>query len=189
MPSIRPFPIALPIPFAIRKYPVAFAVAAALSLFVPGGAIADSAASQAAHARHASKDKDCEDIVFPDGTVAECPSPATSQTAAIAHAKHEADVVCPPPTREEGARGCVLDSDVLLEEPLRLDSFTRLDCGGYTMVPKVVGTPRIPPPPPAKPRVASTPEIAVVLMKSHGVTVENCHIGTAAAPFDFGVLV
>jgi nitrous oxidase accessory protein NosD len=173
----------------LRPHPLA-AAALGLCILVPSRALAQSAASEAAHERHASRaDKDCEDIVFPDGTVAECPSPAASQTASIAHSKHEADVVCPLPTREDGARRCVLDSDVDLEEPLRLDSFTRLDCGGYTMRPKVVGTPRITTPPPAKPRVISTPEVAIVLMKAHGVTIENCHIGTVASPFDFGVMV
>jgi Periplasmic copper-binding protein (NosD) len=172
-----------------KPHPLA-AAALGLCILMPGSALAQNAASEAALERHASKaDKDCEDIVFPDGSVAECPSPAASQTAAIAHSKHEADVVCPPPTREDGARRCVLDSDVVLDEPLRLDSFTRLDCGGYTMRPRVVGTPRITTPPPAKPRVISTPEVAIVLMKAHGVTIENCHIGTVASPFDFGVMV
>lgn len=169
-----------------RKPQPLAAAALGLCILMPGRALGQSAASEAAHERHASKaDKDCEDIVFPDGTVAECPSPAASQTAAIAHAKHDADVVCPFPTHEDGVRGCVLESDVVLLEPLRLDSFTRLDCGGYTMLPSVVGTPRIG----TKQRVRSIPEVAVVLMKAHGVTIENCHIGAVASPFDFGVLV
>jgi hypothetical protein len=167
-----------------KPHPLA-AAALGMCILMPGNALTQSAASEAAHERHASKaDKDCEDIVFPDGSVAECPSPAASQTAAIAHARH-VDVVCPPPTREDGPRGCVLDSDVALDEPLRLDSFTRLDCGGYTMLPRVVGTPRIG----TKQRVPSIPEVAIVLMKAHGVTIENCHIGSVASPFDFGVMV
>jgi len=175
-------PIRVP---SFRK-PHTLAAAVGLCVLLPWSASAQSDVSEEAHQRHASKaDKDCEEIVFPDGTVAECPSPAASQTAAIAHAKHEADVVCPPPTREDGARGCVLDSDVVLKEPLSLDSFTRLDCGGYTMLPTMPGTPRIG----TKQRVPSTPEVAVVLMKAHGVTIENCHIGSVASPFDFGVLV
>jgi nitrous oxidase accessory protein NosD len=168
-----------------KPHPIA-AAALGMCTLMPGDALAQSAASEAAHERHASRaDKDCEDIVFPDGSVAECPSPSASQTAAIAHARH-VDVVCPPPTREDGARGCVLDSDVSLDEPLRLDSFTRLDCGGFTMLPSVVGTPRIGT---TQVRVRSIPEIAIVLMKAHGVTIENCHIGSVASPFDFGVLV
>jgi len=85
------------------------AALAAICCFMSGDAFASSAASDAAHARNLLKaDRECEDIVFADGTVAECPSVEASQTAAIAHAKH-ADVTCPPPTREDGARNCVLD--------------------------------------------------------------------------------
>jgi hypothetical protein len=87
------------------------------AILIPSKASADSAASEAAHERKALKaDRECEDIVFPDGTVAECPSVEASQTAAIAHAKH-VDVTCPPPTRQDGKRHCVLDADVVLDEP------------------------------------------------------------------------
>jgi nitrous oxidase accessory protein NosD len=169
----------------LRKPHLLAAAALGTCLVMPGGASAQSAASEAARERHGSQaEKDCEEIVFPDGSVAECPSPSASQTAAIAHARH-ADVVCPSPTREDAGRGCVLDSDVSLKEPLRLDSFMRLDCRGFTMQPSVVGTPRIG----TTTRVRSVPEVAIVVMKAHGVTIENCHIGSVARPFDFGVMV
>ena len=163
------------------------AAAVAAGILIPSKASADSAASKVAHERKALKaDRECEDIVFPDGTVAECPSVEASQTAAIAHAKH-VDVTCPPPTREHGTRHCVLDADVVLDEPLRLDSFTRLDCGGHKLVPKTVGQVRSG----SKTYVPSTPEVAIVLAKAHGVTVENCQIGSLdpLLPFDFGVIV
>src|SRR4029078_12448571 len=53
-------------------------------------------------------DEQCQDIVLPDGTVAQCPSQEASQTAAIAHA-HQVDITCPAPTVPAGKRGCVLD--------------------------------------------------------------------------------
>jgi hypothetical protein len=173
-----------------KPHPLA-AAALGMCILMPGGALAQSAASEAAHERHASKaDKDCEEIVFPDGSVAECPSPAASQTAAIAHAKH-VDVTCPPPTREEGERRCILDEDVPdLAEPLRLDSFTRLDCGGHTLLPKTDGRPRIGDRPNiTQTYIPSTPEAAILLARAHGVTIQNCKIGSIAHPFDFGVVV
>ena len=92
----------------IRHHTLAAAVAVA-GILIASNAFADSAASEAAHARKAHKaDRDCEDVVFPDGTVAECPSVEASQTAVIAHAKH-VDVTCPLPTHEEGHDRCVLD--------------------------------------------------------------------------------
>jgi hypothetical protein len=43
----------------------------------------------------------------------------------------------------------------------------------------------------AKEYRASTPEVAIVLAKAYGVTVENCQIGSLdpLLPFDFGVVV
>jgi len=183
----------LAIRMSSRTHSAVAAAVVAAGILIPSQASADSAASQAAHERKALKaDRECEDIVFPDGTVAECPSVEASQTAAIAHAKH-VDVTCPPPTREQGHNHCVLDADVVLDEPLRLDSFTRLDCGGHKLVPKTVGQVRIPASPgiPAKSYAPSTPEVAIVLAKAYGVTVENCQIGSRdpLAPFDFGVVV
>jgi hypothetical protein len=169
------------------------AAAVAAGLLLASNASADSAASEAAHARKALKaDRDCEDIVFPDGTVAECPSVEASQTAVIAHAKH-VDATCPPPTHEEGHNRCVLDKDIDLDEPLKLESFTRLDCGGHRLLPHAVGQVRTPGSPgvPATPHVPSTPEVAIVLANAYGVTVENCEIGSLdpLLPFDFGVVV
>ena len=167
-----------------RTHHALAAAVAVAGILIPSNAFADSAASEAAHARKA--DRDCEDIVFPDGSVAECPSVEASQTAAIAHAKH-VDVTCPPPTRQDGKRHCVLDEDVVLDEPLKLESFTRLDCGGHKLVPQTVGQVRIP----GRSYVPSTPEVAIVLAKAYGVTVENCQIGSLdpLLPFDFGVVV
>jgi nitrous oxidase accessory protein NosD len=169
------------------------AAIALVSGLMPSSVLAQNAASEAAQQRKA--DRECEDVVLPDGTVAECPSPEASQTAAIAHAKH-ADVLCPPPTREEGERRCVIDENfvidgkVTLDEPLRLESFTRLDCGGLTLLPKTDGVPRIG----DKPNITqayspSTPQVAILLAKAHGVTIQNCRIGSIAHPFDFGVVV
>jgi hypothetical protein len=143
----------------------------------------------AAHAqRPATADKDCEDIALPDGTVAECPSAHASQTAAIAHAMH-VDVSCPAPTRDTGARGCVLDDDVVLDAPLQLAAFTRLDCQGHRLLPSRAGVPENSRTT-AKEYVASSPEVAIVLTKALGVTVENCRIGSLdpLLPFDFGVV-
>ena len=145
--------------------------------------------SDAVHARQAAKaDNDCDDIVLPDGTVAECPSADASQTAAIAHAKH-VDISCPAPTRPDGAHRCVLDDDVVLDAPLNLASFTRLDCQGHRLLPSKVGVPENSRTT-AKEYVASQPEVAIVLTKAFGVTVENCQIGSLdpLLPFDFGVV-
>jgi len=117
-------------------------------------------------------DEQCADIVLDDGTVAECPSPEASQTAAIAHA-HQIDIKCPLPTLPAGKRGCMLDRDELLSAPLKLESFTRLDCGGYALLPN-----------PDAP-----PSAAILLIKAYGVTIQNCRIGTIDRPFDFGVAV
>src|SRR5260221_3232934 len=136
------------IPVLFRTHHALAAAAIAAAILIPSHASADSAASEAAHERKA--DRDCEDVVLADGTVAECPSVEASQTAAIAHATH-VDVTCPPPTREDGPRGCVLDADVVLDKPLKLESFTRLDCGGHKLLPTTVGQVRIA----AKPYVPS----------------------------------
>ncbi|HEU0107694.1 MAG TPA: hypothetical protein VFT38_16055, partial [Vicinamibacteria bacterium] len=167
-----------------RTHHALAAAAIAAAILIPSHASADSAASEAAHERKA--DRDCEDVVLADGTVAECPSVEASQTAAIAHATH-VDVTCPPPTREDGPRGCVLDADVVLDKPLKLESFTRLDCGGHKLLPTTVGQVRIA----GKAYVPSVPEVAIVLAKAQGVTVENCQIGSLdpLRPFDFGVVV
>ncbi len=114
-------------------------VLAAFTLLPPD--VFTQGVSDAAHARQAARaDKDCEDVVLPDGTVAECPSVDASQTAAIAHAKR-VDISCPVPTRDAGAHGCVLDDDVVLDAPLNLASFTRLDCQGHRLLPSKVGVP------------------------------------------------
>lgn len=170
-----------------RTHHALAAAAVAAGVLIPSTASADSAASRAAHEGKALKaDRECEDIAFSDGTVAECPSVEASQTAAIAHAKH-VDVTCPPPTREHGHGRCVLDADVVLDEPLKLESFTRLDCRGHKLVPQAVGQVRIP----GRSYVPSTPEVAIVVAKAYGVTVENCQIGSLdpLLPFDFGVVV
>ena len=174
---------------SFRKHRALTAAALAMGILLPWSAFAQSAASEAAHERKAlNANEDCEDIVLlPEGTVAECPSPAASQTAAIAHAKHD-DVVCPPPAREDGPRGCVLDYDVVLDEPLKLESFTRLDCDGHQILPLKKGTPENSRTA-AKEYKPSTPEIAIVVAKGQGVTVENCRIGSHDMPFDFGVVV
>jgi hypothetical protein len=143
---------------------------------MPWSAFAQSDGSQAA--------PQCEDIVLADGTLAECPSVEASQTAAIAHA-HQIDITCPAPTRQAGKRGCVLDRDEHLDAPLKLESFTRLDCGGYALLPKTDGQPLVG----TQKYVASTPEIAILLIKAYGVTIQNCRIGSVDHPFDFGVVV
>ena len=132
-------------------------------------------------------DEQCQDIVLPDGTVAQCPSQEASQTAAIAHA-HQVDITCPAPTVPAGKRGCVLDKDVVLQAPLKLEPFTRLDCDGHALLPITDGKPLIPGPP-AQAYAASVPELAILLIQAYGVTIQNCRIGSVDHPFDFGVVV
>jgi hypothetical protein len=97
-------------------------------------------------------------------------------------------LACPAPARPAGSR-CVLDADVVLDEPLMLASGTHLDCRGFELRALATGAPDRPQPPGVVEHVRSVPEVALVIADARGVTLKNCTIGDEATPFDFGVLV
>lgn len=62
-----------------------------------------------------------------------------SIVAAASPGPAAADSSCPSGTREHRSR-CVLDSDLVLAEPLELQSFATLDCEGHRILPSSAGT-------------------------------------------------
>jgi hypothetical protein len=89
---------------------------------------------------------------------------------------------CPAGTRATGS-SCVLDSDLVLTEPLELHSFTTLNCRGHRILPSSAGQGATP-----ETYVPSVPATAVAITGDRGVDVRNCVIGVDGARFDFGIL-
>src|SRR5262249_45349168 len=66
------------------------------------------------------------------------------------------------------------------DSTLALASFTHLNCQGYKILPASVSSTGV---------VRSTPEVALFLHGADGSKIQNCRIGDATAPFDFGIWV
>jgi hypothetical protein len=121
---------------------------------------------------------DCLDGTTPDdGTFLDCPSENASMTGTIAKL-HKLDTTCPSPTVKKGSQ-CVLAADVTLAETLDVASFTKLNCQGHKLMPTTLGSGF------GSSRVASVPEVAMVLHGAFGAMIQNCVIGG----FDFGVVI
>jgi len=111
----------------------------------------------------------------------DCPSPASapvSATAVMAQL-HRLDASCPAPTVKKGSQ-CVLRSDVVLDAPLDLDALTHLNCQGHKILPSSISGTGV---------ARSTPELAILLNGAYGSTIQNCIIGDATKPFDFGIMI
>ncbi len=89
---------------------------------------------------------------------------------------------CPSGTREHPS-GCVLDSDLVLGEPLELQSFTTLNCRGRRILPSSPGSGTT-----EASYVPSVPALAIAITGARGVDVKNCVIGEEGARFDFGII-
>ena len=114
-----------------------------------------------------------------------CASPDAREVWERASGRDEP--VCPSLTRQQGDL-CVLDGDITIAAPLRLESFTHLHCRGHRILPI---TPATGTPPAA---TTSVPEVAIVVdHDTYGVTIEDCLIGGDAGDvshgFDFGIYV
>jgi hypothetical protein len=105
-----------------------------------------------------------------------------SVVAAASPGPAAADSSCPSGTREHRSR-CVLDSDLVLAEPLELPSFATLDCEGHRILPSSAGTGTTP-----ESYVPSVPALAIAITGERRVTVKNCVIGLEDSRFDFGVI-
>jgi nitrous oxidase accessory protein NosD len=86
---------------------------------------------------------------------------------------------CPAPTVMRGSQ-CVLDGDVMLDATLDIDSFTHLNCQGHKILPSSTSGTGI---------VRSAPEVAIFLNGAYGSKIQNCIIGDATHPFDFGIVI
>ena len=103
--------------------------------------------------------------------------------AASASPGHAArNITCPSGTHALPA-GCVLDSDVVLDEPIELESFATLNCRGHRLLPfrRGSGTTQ-------DTYVPSVPPLAIAITGDRAVTVKNCVIGEEDKRFDFGVI-
>jgi hypothetical protein len=110
-----------------------------------------------------------------------CSLPASapvSATAVMAHL-HTLDASCPAPTVKQGSQ-CVLRSDVVLDATLDLDALTHLNCRGHKILPSSTSGTGV---------VRSTPEVAILLNGAYGSKIQNCIIGDASTPFDFGIVI
>jgi Right handed beta helix region/Periplasmic copper-binding protein (NosD) len=97
-------------------------------------------------------------------------SPPTAQETA-----HD----CPAPTVMRGSQ-CVLEGDVVLDATLTIDSFTHLNCQGHKILPSSTSDTGF---------VRSAPEVAIFLNGAYGSKIQNCIIGDATQPFDFGIWI
>jgi hypothetical protein len=128
---------------------------------------------------------DCLSAIDPDTgaqTNPDCPSPESDHaaiTAVIANLL-KLDPSCPAPTKSQGSQ-CVLNGDVILDATLDVMSGTHLNCKGHKLSPTTPGVP--------SPGTPSEPEVAILLNEAYGVTVQNCIIGDATKPFDFGIVI
>jgi hypothetical protein len=96
--------------------------------------------------------------------------------------KAPAESACPPPTVSKGGV-CTLTKDTVLTSTIELPSNAILDCKGKKLTPSVAGV--IDNPATSTNEFnASTPEVAILIHNSSGVTVQNCNI----QGFDFGIL-
>ena len=89
---------------------------------------------------------------------------------------------CPPGTREHSS-SCVLDSDLILVEPLELRSFTTLNCRGRRILTSSPGSGTT-----QESYVPSVPALAIAITGDRGATVKNCVIGLEDSRFDFGII-
>src|SRR5882724_1990904 len=86
---------------------------------------------------------------------------------------------CPAPTVMRGSQ-CVLEGDVVLDATLDIDSFMHLNCQGHKILPSSTSGTGI---------VRSAPEVAIFLNGAYGSKIQNCIIGDATHPFDFGIVI
>jgi len=89
---------------------------------------------------------------------------------------------CPPGTREHSSV-CVLDSDLVLGEPLELQSFTTLNCRGHRILPARPGSGTT-----QESYVPSVPALAIAITGERAVDVKNCVVGQQDGRFDFGII-
>jgi Periplasmic copper-binding protein (NosD) len=80
---------------------------------------------------------------------------------------------CPAGTRAQ-ADSCVLDSDLVLDAPLVLESLATLNCRGHRLLPLAPGS-------------GTTPD-SYVITADRGVDIRNCTIGEEGWRFDFGII-
>src|SRR5262245_25041306 len=86
-------------------------------------------------------------------------------------AKADAETSCPAGTRATPS-GCVLDSELVLSEPLELPASTRLNCRGRRILPSSPGSGTTP-----ASYVPSVPALAIAITGDRGIAVRNCVIG------------
>jgi hypothetical protein len=86
---------------------------------------------------------------------------------------------CPAPTVMRGSQ-CVLDGDVMLDATLDIDSFMHLNCQEHKILPSSTSGTGL---------VRSAPEVAIFLNGAYGSKIQNCIIGDATHPFDFGIVI
>src|SRR6266850_2740247 len=108
-------------------------------------------------------------------------SPESEHTLAttVIAKPQEAASSCPAPTVMRGSQ-CVLEGDVVLDATLDIDSFTHLNCQGHKILPSSTSGIGI---------VHSAPEVAIFLNGAYGSKIQNCIIGDATHPFDFGIVI
>lgn len=94
------------------------------------------------------------------------------------------DASCPPQTRAQRPGHCVLDQDIEIAEPLILQTGMRLNCRGHSILPVEAGVDG-----PVALYEPSIPEVAIALIGTRGVKIQNCVIGAPDRRIDFGVVI
>jgi len=120
----------------------------------------------------------CGDSADEENYVESDCSPSEAGASAIAHAKN-LDPSCPPPSKKLGNQ-CVLNSDLVLTEPLILKAYTKLNCQGHRLLPSGLT---------AAPNVQSIPPVAIFSARASGVKIQNCVIGSETQPFSYGIMI
>jgi hypothetical protein len=72
---------------------------------------------------------------------------------------------------------CNINSDIVIDTPLELSSFTKLKCHGHKIMPSVAATGSS----------LSVPQVAITANNVEGIEIEDCIIGDETHPFSMGI--